>query len=802
MGKWRVNREKSQGAICRKVTQQMKNGQKINRLKNQVLDYLERAENEIRQIEPRLSLGKQRDWGQIRNKLKNDTFNLVLAGEFQRGKSTLFDYLCGGRELSTLGELEGGIPTSACLVSASAISESEREYAEIRWKSVSELVAPLVDVLGIAENKLSDMLIANSLVPVAWKAWSSRRDFGEQRIKKQALLQYALIIGSFYRDLRGRNAEARCSIGQATTMGARPQNWEKRWNSIHSASDIRRQFRVQDILFAFITSIELYLHAPLLRQLNCVVTDCPGLAASGWDDGTAEQCMQNADVILYLLPYDKGLGNEEVKNIGKYGCNKLLFGVNLKRAEDEWNRIEKEQIVPKLKTLGFRELSIYRFHAGLALRAKEYQDEMQGGLDEASARAIENNMRWFPKQKTRLTYLEHQINKYLRVLSDDEESIELYRNGYRSLEQRSGVPSLVKLASTYVSDNKMHRLWVEEGLDVMLHWLKSNIQSLQEKTPKVQTREYNRVTPVKPQNQGKTLQGEAVKKQIKRKIDREIKFYLPQIVEVSKDRGDRILRGYRKKWIDLVVESREILKFLGLNGSPIMWDPCPPLIIGMSKEISWKRRNYFSANVINLLGEILGKIERELKDSLSCQIEFLRLKDCLKQLAEEALSETRCEILPKNPIFLNPPITINTDVHELSSLVSNNFRYFIDEATKFRVYTDSSWAEQVVDQYWSVIRWTVHQAIEKALYPPQGGLRVVLEVSEQMKQALDRCTKQSAGVYHDRLKQENIVRQKSNPETETLTQGIKKLQNLYNEGELLKLEFETVFRDPSWIRQI
>lgn len=55
---------------------------------------------------------------------------LVLFGEFQIGKSTLFDYLCGGRELSEVGD---GLSTTHSYICATPLPDSEQdEFAYVQ----------------------------------------------------------------------------------------------------------------------------------------------------------------------------------------------------------------------------------------------------------------------------------------------------------------------------------------------------------------------------------------------------------------------------------------------------------------------------------------------------------------------------------------------------------------------------------------------------------------------------------------------------------------------------------------------
>lgn len=55
-----------------------------------------------------------------KRKLQEDEFSITLIGEFQGGKSTTFDSLCGGREISPRGN---NIKTSSCRISMTNISE-------------------------------------------------------------------------------------------------------------------------------------------------------------------------------------------------------------------------------------------------------------------------------------------------------------------------------------------------------------------------------------------------------------------------------------------------------------------------------------------------------------------------------------------------------------------------------------------------------------------------------------------------------------------------------------------------------
>ena len=83
--------------------------------------------------------------------LLEDSFEIVLIGEFQGGKSTTFNALCDGREISPRGAL---IKTSACRISAHNLADlSKAEYARIEWKSDVELLKTIIDIVAPGVKK-------------------------------------------------------------------------------------------------------------------------------------------------------------------------------------------------------------------------------------------------------------------------------------------------------------------------------------------------------------------------------------------------------------------------------------------------------------------------------------------------------------------------------------------------------------------------------------------------------------------------------------------------------------------------
>ena len=82
----------------------------------------------------------------VSRKLVSNVFNIVLIGEFQGGKSTTFNSICDGREISPRGAM---IKTSACKISAQNLPDPDAaEYAILEWKQESELIETIRKIIA------------------------------------------------------------------------------------------------------------------------------------------------------------------------------------------------------------------------------------------------------------------------------------------------------------------------------------------------------------------------------------------------------------------------------------------------------------------------------------------------------------------------------------------------------------------------------------------------------------------------------------------------------------------------------
>ena len=237
-------------------------------------------------------------YGTPADKLRADSYTLVLIGAFQSGKSTLFNYLCDGRELSPVGPNGGGLRTSGCKVIARPIPEGDEERAVITWRKPEELLAALGTTLikyyekpssaaaltakevdldnGEDRDKLASFAIKELTNPGASLS-------GEER----ELLRFTLVVCRFYKQFAEKcKAGASTSTPEAAVaFTSYPQDWEKKWVLTKEQDNWKElsEFAEEEVNFAFCGGVELYIDSPVLRSIGCSIIDCPGLFISKWD---------------------------------------------------------------------------------------------------------------------------------------------------------------------------------------------------------------------------------------------------------------------------------------------------------------------------------------------------------------------------------------------------------------------------------------------------------------------------------------------------------------------------------------
>ena len=333
--------------------------------RNELLKLLERTTG--------LEIPKEyaKELADIRKKCLENQFEIVLVAEFQGGKSTTFNALCDGRDLSPRGLGGGGIKTSAAIISAQNISDGETkngmdEWAEITFKSKYEIQYGMFDILhdgGLAENESFHASIIKSGVKqddYSFKV-SNAEEFAktldlDNPVHKQAIrktlnnwwtqwnsdkaslsndeldrLRIATLTEHFYGTPEYKELITKTIAGiyDFQSLIAFPIDWNTRWSNGQNAS-----FKLSEVAFIFIARTLLRIKSENLARLGCRITDCPGLFANSFDTEVAKKAITLSDAVWYLVGGAKQIGQQELDSLslikGMGMASKIVGSVNFR----------------------------------------------------------------------------------------------------------------------------------------------------------------------------------------------------------------------------------------------------------------------------------------------------------------------------------------------------------------------------------------------------------------------------------------------------------------------------------------
>lgn len=194
---------------------------------------------------------------------------IALVGDFQCGKSTTFNAILGGRELSPRGV---GVKTSACGVTARALGErAVKEWAEPVWRSREWIERTLVELQAETAESSESPDLKRVLLLI-------------ERYKDDEALE----------SLRGKK---RVSLEMAQRWVAYPRDWEPRWLDDPAGE----RFALEEILFVFLERVIFHVKSEMLARLRCDLTDAPGYGSGPWDEFLARETMVRADRLVCIL---------------------------------------------------------------------------------------------------------------------------------------------------------------------------------------------------------------------------------------------------------------------------------------------------------------------------------------------------------------------------------------------------------------------------------------------------------------------------------------------------------------------
>lgn len=238
-------------------------------------------------------------------------FRILLMAEYQSGKTTLMNALCG----RIIGPMGKGIATSAVPIE---VSYGKKDQVILNWKSKEDLLLILrhVDPFLVDydfqkfkfDNKESRDALLNAISDF-------RKSEGFKACSGKELKFFAIcsLILRYYdspeiAEFKRKNINIHeviqyTSFPNSSNKLQNDGEFESRWVK-YGYGD----FSFSESVFCFIDHVEVYCLSDKLKEINCTIVDCPGLSASAYDTSITEAEMIKADAILYLTRYDKAIG--------------------------------------------------------------------------------------------------------------------------------------------------------------------------------------------------------------------------------------------------------------------------------------------------------------------------------------------------------------------------------------------------------------------------------------------------------------------------------------------------------------
>lgn len=442
----------------------------------------------------------------IRKKCLENQFEIVLVAEFQGGKSTTFNALCDGRDLSPRGLGGGGIKTSAAIISAQNISDGETkngmdEWAEITFKSKYEIQLGMYNILhgiieddqnfkdsvikaGVKEEQFEDVCgspekfsrildlddpihrkAVHNTLAAWWDNWN--QDKGCLSDEELDQLHIATLIERFYgtkeyKKLITRNIE---DLYNFQSLIAFPSDWDSRWSNGQNAA-----FKLAEVAFIFIKQVLLHIKSKNLSSIGCRITDCPGLFANDFDTKVAKEAIERSDAVWYLIGGDKQIGNqcfEILKWLKDKHDTKTIASVNLKGEHTQQMQVVFPAIQNQLKSRGFSfSTKLAPYNARLAfLAAQGERLALHQEISETDLHAMRIDSRTNDTATAPGKMWSKMIRRIgiITGLSSLENIDVASEESVATVRKESYIDNIMSFLNQYIITNKAHEILISSG---------------------------------------------------------------------------------------------------------------------------------------------------------------------------------------------------------------------------------------------------------------------------------------------------------------------------------------------------
>ena len=399
----------------------------------------------------------------IISRCNTEKYVILLMGEYQSGKTTTLDAFCGGTPVGAIGE---GDKTSAVPL---AISYGKKEEVIPIWKELDDLNNTFLRIYSyfpsnvVEKINISDDETRKKLKEVI----EIIRDSKNRKLIPQGDLQYfvlcSLILEYFDTPSLNTFKEKSFSINEVHQLSRFPREMLERWEKGGPSS-----FKVEEAVFIFIKQFECFCSSQILKNMNCILLDCPGLFASDYDTLVTETAMKDANAILFIFPRDKEGGEQIEKSLNKLKNQypdfqqKLLFANNVQLSSKNAKTIFKSNTSTVKRIFG-ESTDVILYDAMLSYIGQIKKTYDLGALDPSlEISFINEHPIVSPVGDT--TYCKNFNEawyQYFRPITSPDEVLE-----------KSGFAALKNVLISFAEKNKAYSLILADGIEKLKSELK------------------------------------------------------------------------------------------------------------------------------------------------------------------------------------------------------------------------------------------------------------------------------------------------------------------------------------------
>lgn len=392
----------------------------------------------------------------VADSCKNGKYKVLIMGDFQSGKSTTVNALCDGRHVCAIGK---GIATSAVLVT---VTYSEDEHPVIHWRrkdqfsSIFNRIKQYIQNYNWDDFDLDNQWSRNQLKEEIQKLRENMpSNIGQGDTKFLMLCDFVLhYYGTSKLKQKKKSLNSIVDTSEITKF---PDKGESIWKKKGASG-----FKIDEVLFVFIESVDCFVASETLKNLNCTIIDSPGLFNSAYDTMVTERAMIEANAIMYVLPYEKAMREDvcaslyKIKNDYPDIHRKLFIVNNLRPGKKDVYEYNCETI----KGMFGADKTVIWYDAKLAylLQVKHLYDAGKASMnDYRHLLTVEIEDYYTEGERTYDNFDEawnEHISAYERFLKGS------YDNGL----QKSGFSNVTVALKTFIEDNESYAVIVSNGI--------------------------------------------------------------------------------------------------------------------------------------------------------------------------------------------------------------------------------------------------------------------------------------------------------------------------------------------------